>query len=193
MHTLRTLRNIALAFVLLAAWAAPTTALAGPMEEADLLFGQGETLAGQGQWQEALNLYIQAYQTYPKATYVFKIASAYVKLGNLPRALDAYLIFNQYEPSEAVAARIAAEVEKLEGLLKQEYGKVFVASSPGGAFVFIDEISKQTKFQTPVVRWLKEGPHSVMFQKDGYLPREIKITVERGGSLSIYAGLRPAR
>jgi hypothetical protein len=33
----------------------------------------------------------------------------------------------------------------------------------------------------------------VMFQKDGHLPREIKITVERGGSLSIYAGMRPAR
>lgn len=192
MRTLRTL-TIALALVLLTAAALPATAMAGPMEEAELLFGQGETLAGQGQWQEALNLFVQAYQTYPKATYVFKIANAYVKLGNLPRALDAYLIFNQYEPSEEVAKRISAEVEKLEGLLKQEYGKVFVASSPAGAFVFIDELSKQTKFQTPVVRWLKEGPHSVMFQKDGHMPREIKITVERGGSLSIYAGMRPAR
>jgi tetratricopeptide (TPR) repeat protein len=98
MRTLRTL-TIALAMVLLAAAAWPAAGLAGPMEEADLLFSQGETLAGQGQWQEALNLFVQAYQTYPKATYVFKIANAYVKLGNLPRALDAYLIFNQYEPS----------------------------------------------------------------------------------------------
>ncbi|MFH1531817.1 MAG: tetratricopeptide repeat protein [Pseudomonadota bacterium] len=193
MRTLRTLRNIALAAVLLTAVALPGAVLGGPMENADMLFGQGEALAGQGQWQEALNLYVQAYQTYPKSKYVFKIASAYVKLGNLPRALDAYLLFNQYEPSDEVAKRIADEVEKLEGMLKQEYGKVFVASSPQGAFVFIDEISKQTQFHTPVVRWLKDGPHSVMFQMDGHLPREIKISVEKGGSLSIYAGLRPAR
>ncbi len=192
MRTLRTL-TIVLATALLTTAALPGTALGGAIEDADMLFSLGENLAGQGQWKEALNLYVKAYQTYPKATYVFKIAASYVKLGNLPRALDAYLLFNQYEPSEEIAKRIDAEVEKLEGLLKQEYGKVFVASSPPGAFVFIDEISKQTKFQTPVVRWLKEGPHSVMFQKDGYLPREIKVTVERGGSLSIYAGLRPAR
>lgn len=190
MRMLRTLRTMVM---VVAVTALPCAALAGPIENADALFTEGEALAGQGQWQEALGLYIQAYQTYPKATYVFKIASAYVKLGNLPRALDAYLIFNQYEPSEEVARRITTEVEKLEGMLKQEYGKVFVASSPKGAFVFIDEISKQTKFQTPVVRWLKGGAHSVMFQKDGYLPREIKVTVERGGSISIYAGLRPAR
>lgn len=193
MRTLLTLRTIALGAVLLLATTLPGEALGGPIENADMLFSQGETLAGQGQWQEALNLYIQAYQTYPKAQYVFKIAATYVKLDNLPRALDAYLLFNQYEPSDEIGKRISAEVEKLEGLLKQEYGKVFVASSPKGAFVFIDELSKQTKFQTPVVRWLKEGPHSVMFQMDGHMPREIKITVEKGGSLSIYAGLRPAR
>ena len=193
MRRLRTLWSLWTMAMLVAVTALPDAATAGPIEDADALFTQGETLAGQERWQEALGFYIQAYQIYPKATYVFKIASAYVKLGNLPRALDAYLIFNQYEPSEEVARRITTEVEKLEGLLKEEYGKVFVASSPKGAFVFIDEISKQTKFQTPVVRWLKEGPHSVMFQMDGYLPREIQVTVERGGSLSIYAGLRPTR
>jgi len=179
--------------LLLFTTALPVDAQGGPLEDADALFSQGEVMAGQGLWQEALELYVQAYQTYPKAKYVFKIAGSYVKLGNLPRALDAYLLFNQYEPSAEVAKRIEAEIGKLEGMLKQEYGKVFVASSPEGAFVFIDELSKQTKFQTPVVRWLKEGEHSVTFQKDGHLPREIKITVERGGSLSIFAGLRPAR
>ena len=192
MRTIRTITTM-LAAVLLLGAALPGSAQAAALEDADALFTQGEALAAQGSWKEALNLYIQAYQTYPKATYVFKIATAYVKLDNLPRALDAYLLFNQYEPSDQVAKRIAAEVAKLEGMLKQEYGKVFVASSPRGANVFIDEISKQTRFQTPVVRWLKEGPHSVMFQMDGYLPREIKISVERGGSISIFAGLRPAR
>ena len=192
MRTIRTI-TIMLAAVLLLGAALPGSAQAAALEDADALFTRGEALAAQGNWKEALGLYIQAYQTYPKATYVFKIANAYVKLDNLPRALDAYLLFNQYEPSDQVAKRIAAEVAKLEGMLKQSYGKVFVASSPRSANVFIDEISKQTRFQTPVVRWLKEGPHSVMFQMDGYLPREIKISVEKGGSISIFAGLRPAR
>ncbi|MBM4370336.1 MAG: PEGA domain-containing protein [Deltaproteobacteria bacterium] len=180
---------LTLAAVLLATAPAP----AGPLEDADALFAQAEAEAAAGRWQEALDGYLKAYQTYPKATYVFKIASAYERLGNLPRALDAYLVFNQYEPSEEVARRVEAEVKKLEGQLRQEYGKVFVSSSPQGAFVFIDELSKQSKFQTPVVRWLKEGEHSVTFQKDGHLPREIRFTIEKGGSLSIYAGLRPLR
>jgi tetratricopeptide (TPR) repeat protein len=187
------MRTLATMTLLLAILAGAAPARAGAIEDADALFAQAEAAATQGKWQEALDGYLKAYQTYPKATYVFKIAGAYVQLGNLPRALDAYLVFNQYEPSEEVARRVEAEVQKLEGLLKQDYGKVFVASSPQGAFIFIDELSKQTKFQTPVVRWLKEGEHSVTFQKDGHLPREIRFTVEKGGSLSIFAGLRPAR
>jgi tetratricopeptide (TPR) repeat protein len=166
-------------------------ALAGPIENAEVKYKEAQAQEAAGDWGKALDQYIESYQTYPKAQYVFKIATCYVKLGDLPKALDAYLIFNQYEPTKEVAARIQAEIDKLETMLKKDYGKLFIASSPSQAVVFIGEISKQTKFTTPTTRWVKAGNHSIIFNKNGYLPRELQVEVKRGDSISVYAGMKP--
>lgn len=167
-----------------------TATHAGSIEEAEQYYLKGKERFSAGAYQEALDLFTKAYSTYPKAQYVFSIASAYVKLNNLPRALDAYEMFTQYDPTPEVLERVQAETRKLKEMLSKEYGEVFIFSSPSGAQIIIDEISKQNVYQTPIRRWLKEGEHSVFFKKDGYLPRELKFNVKRGEGLYIYAGLR---
>ena len=59
--------------------------------------------------------------------------------------------------------------------------------------IIIDEISKQNVYQTPTRRWLKAGDHVIFFKKDGSVPREIKLNVQKGEHLYIYAGLKATR
>lgn len=171
----------------------PMKANAGSIEMADGLAASAKTLFESGKYQEALDLYTQAYSTYPTAKYVFGIAGCYVKLGNLPRALDAYEMFTQYEPTPEIMKRVEAETVKIKNMLGQDYGEVFIYSSPSEAQIIIDEISKQNVYSTPTRRWLKEGKHSIFFKKEKYLPRELKLNVKKGEHVYIYAGLKPEK
>jgi len=178
--------------VVIAFLAIPTLAFAGSIEEADMYAAEAKKLFDAAEYQLALDKYTQAYSTYPQAKYVFGIAGAYVKLGNLPRALDAYEMFTQYEPTPDILKRVQAETVKIKEMLSKQYGEVFVFSSPGEAQIIIDEISKQNVYQTPARRWLKEGAHSIFFKKTDCVPREIKIDVKKGEHIYIYAGLKKA-
>ena len=168
----------------------PAVAQAGSIEQADMFDAEARKFFEAGDYQLALDKYTQAYSTYPQAKYVFGIAASYVKLGNLPRALDAYEMFTQYEPTPEVLKRVQAETVTLKGMLSKEHGEVFVFSSPGEAQIIVDEISKQNVYQTPARRWLKEGPHSIFFKKENCIPREIKVDVKKGEHVYIYAGLK---
>ena len=171
----------------------PMTARAGSIEMADGLAASAKTLFESGKYQEALDLYTQAYSTYPTAKYVFGIAGCYVKLGNLPRALDAYEMFTQYEPTPEIMKRVETETKKIKNMLGKEYGEVFIYSSPSEAQIIVDEISKHNVYSTPTRRWLKEGKHSIFFKKEKHLPRELKLNVKKGEHLYIYAGLKPEK
>ncbi len=159
-------------------------------EKADVLYQQAQQLSSAGKYEAALPLFVQAYSTYPQAKYTFGIATCYEGLGDLPHALDAYEQFNQYEPNPEVLNRVKAEVKKIKDKLSKEYGEIYVFSSPSGSQVFVGEISKHNLYKTPVRRWLKAGEHSVFFQKTGTMPRELKVKVEKGEHLYIYAGLK---
>jgi hypothetical protein len=184
---MRPLTLLSLLFSLLVA--APL--LAGPVERSEELFAAGEQSAAKGDWTTALKGFLDAYQAYPKAVYVFRIAEAYEKLGELPRALEAFVLFNQYDPSPEDKVRVDKEVLRIEALLKATYAKVYLSTSPEGAFVFVDELSPVNRFRTPVTRWLAPGKHSAVFQLDGFLPREINFTVEKGESQGFFEGLKP--
>jgi tetratricopeptide (TPR) repeat protein len=164
---------------------------AGPVERSEELFAAGQASAAKGDWPGALKGFLDAYQAYPRAAYVFRIAEAYEKLGELPRALEAYVLFNQYDPSPEERARVDQEVKRLEDQLKATYAKVFLSSSPEGAFVFVDELSPVNRFRTPVTRWLAPGKHNAVFQMDGFLPKEVNFTVSKGETLGLYEGLKP--
>jgi tetratricopeptide (TPR) repeat protein len=178
-------------FLVMATTAAPLYAQVDTLSQADTLAADAKKLFEAKDYKLALDKYTQAYSTYPQAKFVFGIASCYEALGNLPRALDAYEMFNQYEPTKEILARIDTEIKKLKNKLSLEYGEVFIFSSPSTAQLIIDEISKQNVYQTPARRWLKEGEHAIYFQKEGCVPRELRIQVERGEHIYVYAGLKP--
>lgn len=180
-------------FVFLTLLLVPLYAQAASLEDAERLFGEAQKLTDAGQHEQALGLYIQAYSTYPQAKYVFSIASSYVKLGNLPRALDAYEQFTQYDPTPEVLARVQEEARKIKELLSKEYGEVFVFSSPSGVQIIVGEFSKQNTYVTPARRWVKAGQQTILFKKEGFLLRELKLNVEEGEHIYIYAGLKPEK
>jgi len=167
-----------------------STVRAGSIEQAEQLANQAKVKFDAGEYQQALDLYTEAYSTYPVAKYVFGIAGCYVKLDKLPRALDAYEMFTQYDSTPEILKRVERETEKLKEMLSKEYGEVFIFSSPSKAQIIIDEISKHNVYQTPTRRWLKDGEHSIFFKKDKCAPREMRIKVKKGEHVYIYAGLK---
>jgi tetratricopeptide (TPR) repeat protein len=190
------MRSIGLALVVvlaLVAGVSPAAAQATSNEQAELHFNAGQKLFSAGEFALALDKFTLAYTTHPQAKYVFSIASCHESLGNLPRALDAYELFTQYEQTAEILKRVEQETRKLKEKLSVEYGEVYIFSSPEGAQIIIDEISKQNVYQTPTRRWLKEGAHAIFFKKEGAVPREIKVDVKRGEHLYIYAGLKKAQ
>ncbi|GEM_PF-4192815 len=171
----------------------PASAMAVSLEQAEKFYEDAKKLSDSGQHDQALELYVKAYSTYPQAKYVFGIAGAYVQLGNLPGALDAYEMFNQYDPTPEVLERVQAEIKKLKEMLSREYGEVYLFSSPSKVQIFIGEFSKHNMYTTPVRRWVKAGKQTVLFKKDGFLPRELNLQVEEGDHLYIYTGLKPEK
>lgn len=168
-------------------------ALAGSIEDAEAAFNQAQQLLDAGQPENALPLFVKAYSTYPQAKYVFGIATCYEKLGDLPKALEAYEVFTNYDPNPEVLKRVESEMARLKGLLAKDYGEVFVFTSPGEAQVIIGEISKQNIARTPTRRWLKAGRHSLLFKKDGWLPKELPVEVSEGEHVYIFVGLKPEK
>lgn len=164
---------------------------AGSIETAEQHSAAARQLFDAGKYPEALDLYVKAYTTYPDAKYVFGIASCHVRLGNLPRALDAYEEYTQYDPTPDILKRVETETRKIKDMLAREYAEVFIFSSPPGAQIIIGDFSKQNVYTTPKRRWLKDGEHSIFFKKDKHLPREMKLNVKKGEHLYIYAGLKP--
>ena len=185
------MRNWLCLTALAAVLAVATPAAAGSIEEAEALFNTGQQFYNAAKYAEALDSFQKAYSTYPKARYVFFISKSYEALGEWPKALDALELFTEYEPTEEILNKVKAEVARLKAELARDYGEVFIFSSPSEARVFIGEISKHNLKTTPTRRWLKDGEHTVLFQMDGYKPREMKVQVKRGEHVYIYAGLQP--
>ncbi len=168
-------------------------AMATSIEAADQLYAQGKQMADAGNCRDAINLYVKAYSTYPQARYVFGMAACYETLGDLPAALDAYEQFNQYEPSQEVLTRVQAEIDRIKQELSRAYGSVYVFSSPRDSQVFVGQLSRHSLYRTPIRRWLKPGEHSIFFKKDGFQPRELKVTVKEGEHVWVYVGLKADR
>lgn len=98
-------------------WSAP--ALAGSVKRAKTLFKRAEAKFAKGQYNQALKLYLKAYDAKPLAGFHFNIGQCYRKLDRCDKAIGH---FERYiEGSRSMANRVTAE--QLIGECRQELAR----------------------------------------------------------------------
>lgn len=97
MMTRRLLRSTALLAIL----AMPLAAQADPRDDARRHFRAGLEAARTGDYEQALERFLQAQDAYPHPTTLYNIARAYQDLGDLENAVATYQIFREAAPERA--------------------------------------------------------------------------------------------
>lgn len=121
-------RSLVLACALVLTAAAPVMAQQQPVgdkKKALELYDRAKVQYDLGHWKQAIDLWVQAYETFNAPEFLFNIGQAYRQDGNCDRALFFYRRYLASKPD----AKNRAEVE---GFMKELEGKCKAAPEPTG-------------------------------------------------------------
>jgi len=133
------------------------------------LIDDGKTLFGEGQYEEALDRFEQAFARSGVKALLYVIGRCHEELGAIGKAEVTFKTLAN-DPDAPEAPKLKAR-EALAGLLdKHRTGKLFVEGSPTGAQVLIDGIDRGTLPFGPME--LDAGSHRILVKADGYVEME---------------------
>jgi tetratricopeptide (TPR) repeat protein len=182
------LKRLAAGFFLLLAWPAPVIAAQppSPEERAAAHLEAGNARLEAEDFAGAIAEYRAGFALYPRASLLFNIGLAQLRLGKPLEAAEAFegvLARPETTPEVAEEAR-----EQLERIYKQ---LALVAVSGGhGATLAIDGQPRGTLPLKGSLRLLP-GPHAVKATKEGYHPFERQISSAPGARVDLFAQLEP--
>jgi hypothetical protein len=158
-----------------------SAAVAGPRETAEAArrVAQGNKLYQEGRYDDALRLYLAAYDLVPSADTLFNIGLAYEKTLGFEKCA---LAFRRYraEGKDAAARERAVEREKV--CLERAQVPVKLSSIPPGAAVSLAAGDAPLTFRgrTPTQLELAPATYRVKAEMPGYVAMEQTITVDVG-------------
>lgn len=121
--------SLLLACAVLLSTAAPALAQSQPIgdkKKALELYDKAKTQYDLGHWKQAIDLWVQAYETYNAPEFLFNIAQAYRQDGNCERALFFYRRYLATRPNAPNRAEVEGFMKELEEKCKP------AANTPGG-------------------------------------------------------------
>lgn len=154
-------------------------------QEADLHFQLGIKAYQARKYQEALEHMLLSNRLAPNKNVTFNVAQCYVGLGeydNAYRAFNAYLNLETDESRRAIAQKEMARFADRVALLS-------VTSDPPGSTIYVDRKNLGARGATPAVLALPAGEHTVILERPGYKPTEVKTTVTTGQTAEAAATL----
>ncbi|MEP6652623.1 MAG: PEGA domain-containing protein [Myxococcales bacterium] len=142
----------------------------------------GDRLLKQGEFQQALAAFKEAYVLFPSAKIHYNFGLAYQGMGRIAEALDAFDAFLEGAPDAQPEVRERARAT-LEGLMGQ-VGTVRVTADLDGASVIVDgrDVGK-----TPLARNLRLDPGPHLLLVDGGVARQSftqRLNIVAGASTS---------
>src|SRR5262245_43469507 len=156
-------------------------AQAGPRETAEALrrVEQGNKLYEAGRYEDALRLYLAAYELAPNPDTLFNVGLAHEKMLSFEQCV---LAFRRYiaEGKDAAAKERAAE--RQARCLERARVPVKVSSIPPGGAVSLAVASEAATFRgrTPTQLDLAPGTYKVKVEMPGYLMMEQTVNVDVG-------------
>ncbi len=179
---------LALTLALLPSNARAEDTAADTADESDLLFELGADAYQRGEYREALEHFLASNRLVPNRNVVFNIARTYEKLGRYPEAHRYYVKALDAEGDATIRARIQAALDQLS----PNVAVLDVKTSPPGATVYIDRKDLGPRGETPRVLGLPAGSYTVIVERPGYHPREVRVDAAAlGERRSIELALTP--
>ena len=148
-------------------------------DEADLAFRLGNEAYGDRQYALALQQYFLSYRLVPNRNVLFNIARCFEAL---ERYDEAYRYYHDLS-SQKLGAQDRREVARSLQRIRPRVALVELSSEPPGADVYVDRVDLGSRGQTPLTLALPAGPHTIILQREGHEPAELKQKLVRGREL----------
>jgi tetratricopeptide (TPR) repeat protein len=130
----------------------------------------------EGRYQDAVDLFLKAYQVDPQPELLYNVAQAYERLGDVRNALRSYRDYLRQRPAEQDRVFVETRVQNLEKRLREQgVQQVSVFSTPPGATVLLDD---KPMGKTPWTGEAGSGRHVIVVRAPGYVEsrREFVLT-----------------
>jgi len=179
---MRAVRSICILLSLLMGHAAYAEPSGKVLAEAQRRFSKGNRLYQDGHYEQALRLYIAAYELLPSPDILFNIGLAREKVLDYEGcALSLQQYLEDTAPADTSSTARQRATKRLEGCLARAEIPVKVSSIPPGAAIVLGEgESAVFRGRTPSEFKLAPGTYQVAVELPGYVPLSQKIKVEVG-------------
>lgn len=154
-------------------------------DSAEALFDGGAKAYQEARYDDAVELFLAAYQKDPQPELLYNVAQAYERLGDVRNALRAYRDFLRAVPAFDERAMIDTRVRNLEKRLREQgVQQVSVLSTPAGAAV---ELDGKDVGRTPWTGDAPPGRHTVLLRLPGYVEarKELMLAGDRAIDLDV--------
>lgn len=136
-----------------------------------------------GEFDDALELYQEAYNLYPDPVLLYRIGLSADKHGDARRAVAAYQAFvDAAKSDDATAQQVAARITELKATIPP---RVTITSDPAGAEVYVGSVDAPSLGQTPGAFELPAGEVLVIVRLEGYRLEKQALTLQNGDEETI--------
>lgn len=135
-------------------------------------------------FEKSLAKFQRALEILEHSDFVYRIALAYERLGELEPALEHYRRFLEMAPESDDRPEIERTIEQLEEKIAGQRPTVEIRTHPPGAAVRVENRDAALG-TTPLETTLPPGEHTLIVSKSGYETIERHITLERGEAAAL--------
>lgn len=170
--------------------AAPTVAVADQQQQARELFQEGRTYFDDGEYLQAAELFVEAYELLDAPELLFNIGQAYRRADELVKAeeyFERYLNKMADPPNEDEVVDTIVEIQQK---LSAKQARVSVTTDPSRADLYVDD-ENEPRCQTPCELELLPGEYSLRAQRADHKPGHRPLSVDPGEALDVAITLEP--
>lgn len=163
--------------------------------EAEIEFNRGELLLEMRDYPRAIFALKKAYSIVPDNRYLSVLTQAYAAKGDKESALvygELYLTRQQEEPQDTVVDLVA----KLRSDVANTSGEVLISLFPSQGKLTVlhadGERDSRVVVESQTARWLPLGQTTIVYEKDGFAPAEVDVSVDKGKAVQVEIVLQRA-
>ena len=173
------------------AWAEEAGARDLAKRKAAKLGRKGKAAFKKGRYADAISAFSAAYEANPKPKYLYNLAKAYMKNGDLEQAVRTAEDFLQTGPSPKDRAEMEIGLAYLHKKLEQTRVQLGVRSEPAIAEFHAEAGGRTVGGTTPWSGWLPPGPCKLTVLLEGHTPAERAFVLALGEPREVAVRLEP--
>ncbi len=164
-------------------WSYPSLVIAE--QEVQRVFREGVEQFAQGRYQQALSLFVDAYETEPVARILYNIAMCHRALDQTPESVNAFRAYLRREDPARMNPEVRAEVESLLEELESGIGDLIVRLSPEDATFLFDGREAPAMWREADSVAVAPGEHQLEARLEGYVEARRGVSIVAGESVTV--------